>query len=163
MKKVYIIRHAKSSWEEPWSNDHDRPLAPRGLRDAPRMGKHLKSNSIFPDKISSSTALRAKKTAKIIAKELSYPLDKIEFEKGLYHASAHTYLDFIQHQEDEINCLFLIGHNPGMNGLIHLLGVALDNLPTAGICGFQTEAKSWADFKPENAKFIYLDYPKKKA
>lgn len=161
MKKVYVIRHAKSSWDEPWSNDHDRTLAARGLRDAPKMGKRLKSERIYPSKILSSTALRARQTAELIAKELKFPIHEIEFNKGLYHASAQTYLHFIQDQEDQINCLFLIGHNPGMNDLIHLLGVDLDNLPTAGICGFQSKENHWADFKPEKTKLIYLDYPKK--
>ncbi len=162
MKKVYLIRHAKSSWEEPWSKDHDRPLAPRGLRDAPKMGKRLKSEGICPDKIISSTALRAQETANLIAKEIKFPVKKIEFEEGLYHASAGTYLQFIQRQDNKTDCIFLIGHNPGMNDLIHYLGIDLDNLPTAGICGFQTKEKSWKDFNPETVKLIYLDYPKKK-
>lgn len=163
MKKVYLIRHAKSSWEEPWSNDHDRPLAPRGLRDAPKMGKRLKLKGIIPDKIISSTALRAKETAELIAEELKFPVKKIDFDSRLYHASASTYLHFIRQQDDKIDCLFVIGHNPGMNELIHHLGIDLDNLPTAGICGFESKENSWSDFKPKKTKMIYLDYPKKKA
>ena len=73
MKNLILIRHAKSSWDNPWQDDHDRPLAERGLRDAPRMAKRLKQKGIFPDIMLSSTALRAIETAKITAQELSFP------------------------------------------------------------------------------------------
>lgn len=161
MKKIFLIRHAKSSWDEPWSRDHDRPLAPRGLKAAPIMGKRLSKKDIFPDLIISSTAERAKETAILIAKELGTTDQKIVLESMLYHAPPSTYLNVIRQQTESIQTLFLVGHNPGMTDLIQNLGVDLDNLPTAGICGFTCLAKTWKEFSKENCRFIFIDYPKK--
>jgi phosphohistidine phosphatase len=161
MKKIFLIRHAKSSWDEPWSRDHDRPLAPRGLKAAPIMGKRLSKKDIFPDLIISSTAERAKETAILIAKELGTADQKIVLESRLYHAPPSTYLNVIRQQPESIQTLFLVGHNPGMTDLIQNLGVDLDNLPTAGICGFTCLANTWKEFSEENSQLIFIDYPKK--
>ncbi|WP_026945578.1 SixA phosphatase family protein [Algoriphagus marincola] len=161
MKKIFLIRHAKSSWDETWLRDHDRPLAPRGLKAAPIMGKRLLKTEIFPDLIISSTAKRAKETASLIAKELGIANQKIVLDSSLYHAPPSTYLKVIRQQPESIQTLFLVGHNPGMTDLIQNLGVPLDNLPTAGICGFTCLAKTWKDFSEENSQLIFIDYPKK--
>ncbi|WP_100627848.1 SixA phosphatase family protein [Algoriphagus formosus] len=161
MKKIFLIRHAKSSWDEPWLRDHDRPLAPRGLKAAPIMGKRLLKKEIFPDLIISSTAERAKETAILVAKELGTTNQKIVLESSLYHAPPSTYLKVIRQQPESIQTLFLVGHNPGMTDLIQKLGVDLDNLPTAGICGFTCLANTWKEFSKENSQLIFIDYPKK--
>jgi phosphohistidine phosphatase len=163
MKKIILIRHAKSSWEEPWTRDHDRPLAPRGLKAAPLMGERLVHRKIYPDLIISSTAERAKKTAILMAEQLGAAKHKILLESSLYHAPPSTYLKIIKEQPESIETLFLVGHNPGMTDLIQELGVDLDNLPTAGICGFESTAKNWPLFSRENCQFLFLDYPKKKS
>lgn len=162
MKKLILIRHAKSSWDKPWQNDHDRPLADRGLRDAQKMAKRLKKRGIHPDIILSSTALRAIQTAQITAQELSYPEEKIECEKNLFHASPNMILKCIHQQKDSHDTLFLIGHNPGMNELINELGIDLDNLPTCGHIGFKLDAKSWSELNRKTVQFWFIDYPKKK-
>ncbi|TDK48823.1 SixA phosphatase family protein [Algoriphagus formosus] len=161
MKKIFLIRHAKSSWDEPWLRDHDRPLAQRGLKAAPIMGKRLLKKEIFPDLIISSTAERAKETAILVAKELGTNNQKIVLESSLYHAPPSTYLKVIRQQPESIQTLFLVGHNPGMTDLIQNLGVDLDNLPTAGICGFTCLANTWKEFSKENSQLIFIDYPKK--
>ena len=90
MKRLTLIRHAKSSWDDASLPDFDRPLNERGLRDAPKIGVHLAQNSItLPDKIISSPALRGISTACLIAKEIGYPEDTIELEPRLYEASLH--------------------------------------------------------------------------
>lgn len=161
MKNLILIRHAKSSWDNPWQNDHDRPLAERGLRDAPKMAKRLKKKGIYPDIILSSTALRAIETAKITAKELSFPEEKIEGVKSLFHASPNIILKCIHQQKDTVETLFVFGHNPGMNDLINELGVKLDNLPTSGQLGFKLDAESWSELNRKNVQFWFVDYPKK--
>lgn len=161
MKKLILIRHAKSSWDKPWQNDHDRPLAERGLRDAPEMAKRLKKRGIKPEIILSSTALRAIQTAKITAQELNFPEEKIETEKNLFHASPNMILKIIHMQKDTHETLFVFGHNPGMNELINELGVDLDNLPTSGQIGFKLDAESWSELNRKNVKFWFIDYPKK--
>ena len=160
MKKIILIRHAKSAWDNPWLDDHDRPLAPRGLKDAPTMGKRLHARGIHPDLILSSTAVRALETAQIIARELDYP-GEIKAEKKLYHASASGILKVLQIQSDTLHTVFLVGHNPGLNDLISLLGGSIDNLPTSGQYGFQADIIHWNDLDRKNTRFWFLDYPKK--
>jgi phosphohistidine phosphatase len=163
MKKIILIRHAKSSWDNPWLADHDRPLAERGIMDAPRMAKKLKKRGITPDLILSSTALRAAETAKITAKELGYPEADISWEKNLFHASPSTILKYIHMQKDSKSTLLVFGHNPGFNELIDFLGGELENLPTCGQFGFKLKSEKWADLKPETAEFWFFDFPKKKS
>lgn len=163
MKKIILIRHAKSAWDNPWLPDHDRPLSDRGLRDAPIMAKRLKKRKIQPDLILSSTAIRAVETAKIIAKELEFPEEEIVYEKNLYHAPPNKILKYIHLQKDSKDTLVVIGHNPGFNELIEYLGGNLDNLPTSGQFGFLVKCDQWSDFGPKTAEFWFLDFPKKKS
>lgn len=162
MKKIILIRHAKSAWDNPWLSDHDRPLSERGLRDAPKMAKHLKKRNINPEIILCSTAKRAVQTAQIIAKEFEFPEDKIIFEENLYHAQPNIILKYIHHQKDSKNTMLVIGHNPGFNELITHLGGKLENLPTSGQFGFKLKAEKWNDLSPKTAEVWFLDYPKKK-
>mgnify|MGYP002795369038 CR=1 FL=1 len=95
MKKIILVRHAKSAWDNPLLNDHDRPLAPRGLRDDPKMAKRLSKGGIEPDLILCSTAKRAVQTAEIFAREMGYKQPEIELKKNCYHASENTLLKYI--------------------------------------------------------------------
>jgi phosphohistidine phosphatase len=161
MKKLVIIRHAKSSWDDPFLNDHDRPLAERGLKDAPKMAKRLKKEKIHPDAIISSDAERAKATAIITAEYLDFSPKKIDFKNDLYHASVTELLSEIKKTNDEVKTLFLVGHNPGLNDLIWKFGGEIDNLPTAGQFGLKFDIKNWDEVSSKNAKFWFFDYPKK--
>jgi phosphohistidine phosphatase len=163
MKKLVIIRHAKSSWDDPFLDDHKRPLADRGIHDAPLMAKRLKKEKIFPDVIISSDAERAKATAIITANHLDYPENKIRFSKNLYHANVSQLLSEIKKTEDHVKTLFLVGHNPGLNDLIWKLGGEIDNLPTAGQFGIKFDVKKWENISAKNAEFWFFDYPKKYA
>lgn len=162
MKKIILVRHAKSSWDDPFLNDHDRPLADRGIADAPKMAKRLKKKGIVPDLILSSTALRAAETAKITAKILGGSEDDISWEKGLFHAAPNQILKIIRMQKDSFNTLLVFGHNPGFNDLITYLGGDLDNLPTSGQFGFKLKSEHWADLSPETAEVWFFDFPKNK-
>jgi phosphohistidine phosphatase len=161
MRQILLIRHAKSAWDNPHLSDHDRPLSPRGLRDAPSMAKRLKSKSIIPDLILSSTATRAKQTAEITALNLDLDPSIIQLNQALYHASPKTILRQIAALTDpSIRTLFLIGHNPGFNDLIGYLGGDIDNLPTAGQFGFNLKIDHWHEISRERAEVWYFDYPK---
>ncbi|MFN3997809.1 SixA phosphatase family protein [Algoriphagus sp.] len=163
MKKIILVRHAKSSWDDPFLNDHDRPLAERGIADAPIMAKRLKKKGIVSDLILSSTALRAAETARTTAKILGYPAEQIHWEKGLFHASPNQILKIIRMQNDAANTILVFGHNPGFNDLIIYLGGDLDNLPTSGQFGFKLKTDHWAELKPETVEVWFFDYPKKKS
>ncbi|MFC4871525.1 SixA phosphatase family protein [Negadavirga shengliensis] len=162
MKRLLICRHAKSAWDNPLLSDQRRPLAARGLRDAPKMAKRLKKKGIFPDHILSSNAVRAFETAKIMAKEIGYETSRIETSRELYLASANAILKQIRVMPDHINTLFIFGHNPGFNDLIETLGGDIFNLPTSGQFGFRFAVNSWASIGRENAEEWFFDYPKNK-
>lgn len=161
MKKLLLYRHAKSSWDDPYIEDHERPLAARGLRDAPYMAQRLKKRGIFPDSILSSDAERAKATALITAENLHFPKEQIIRNADLYHASKMALLREIKKTDDRFELLFLFGHNPGLTELINFLGGDLDNLPTCGQFGFILNIHRWADITAENAEVWFYDYPKK--
>jgi len=160
MKKLVIIRHAKSSWERPYLDDHSRPLAERGLKDAPKMAKRLKKKGIIPDAILSSDAERAKKTALITAEILDFPKGKIHFTPNLFHCSTNTLFDEIKKTEDKVETLFLFGHNPGLNDLISKFGGEIDNLPTCGQFGLTFDVNSWQEISPQKSKLWFFDFPK---
>lgn len=162
MKKLILMRHAKSAWDNPALSDHDRPLAERGLEDAPKMAKRLHKRGIQADLMISSTALRAKDTARFVAKELSYPKDKIILESNLFHASHHSILKHLRMMDDKHNIVLVFGHNPGFTDVVTFLGGNIDNLPTAGQFGFTLKSDHWAELKPETTETWFFDYPKKK-
>ncbi|WP_439490616.1 SixA phosphatase family protein [Algoriphagus sp.] len=161
MKKIILVRHGKSAWDNPLLADHDRPLAERGLRDVPVMGFRLIQRGISPDLILSSTATRAAQTAKKISKVLDLDQAKLVYQKSLYHASASTLLKLVQGLDDSYSLVFLVGHNPGMNDLIEVLGGNIDNLPTSGQYGFLADTDQWAKLSPNNSRTWFFDYPKK--
>jgi phosphohistidine phosphatase len=112
MKRLYLLRHAKSSWKDASLADHDRPLAGRGRRASKAMAGHLRDRGIEPDLVLCSTARRARETLDRIAPALG--TTAIEIEPALYGASAHGLLDRLRSVPDEIESVMLIGHNPAM-------------------------------------------------
>ncbi|WP_158856865.1 SixA phosphatase family protein [Lunatibacter salilacus] len=160
MKRLVICRHAKSAWDDPFLSDHHRPLAPRGLRDAPEMAKRLKKRGIYPDAILTSNARRALQTAQITKDELGVGNENIVITDQLYHAGSRSILNQIRHSLPDVDTLFIFGHNPGFNELIEALGQPIENLPTCGQYGIIFEVEKWEDIGAENALFWFFDYPK---
>ena len=165
MKRLTLVRHAKSSWSDPYAADHDRVLARRGERDAPRMGRRLRARNVRPSLILSSTAVRALETARIFAHELGLSRAFPETERELYHADAYTLLDIVRRQDDACPDLMLVGHNPGMTRVVNVLlpEYPLDNLSTAGIVAIDFDIETWQDAEPSAATLAFHDYPKNRA
>jgi phosphohistidine phosphatase len=161
MKKLVLIRHAKSAWDDPFLSDHQRPLAERGLRDAPRMAQRLKKRGVMPEAMISSDAERAKTTALITAEQLKFQKEKIQLTPDLYHSSASEILRVIQQCNDSIETLFVFGHNPGFNDFIDKMGFEIDNLPTSGQFGIEFEVDFWSEISAKNANKCFFDCPKK--
>ena len=111
MKQLILLRHAKSSWDDDVA-DVDRPLAARGERDAPRMGKRLKARHARPDLIVTSHAARAQRTAELVAKALGIKRKELKTERALYLAAPADILGVVAAQDDSLTCLLLVGHNP---------------------------------------------------
>lgn len=161
-KTLYLIRHAKSSWDNTSLSDHDRPLNKRGKRDAPFMAKVLRKKGIKPDLIISSTAIRALDFAKIIAEELDYSRKKIIATKDLYMADERKMLEILRSADDSLNTVFIIGHNPYITEFANsLCNHNLDNIPTSGIFCMEFHVKKWNEINPGTGKFVSFDYPKK--
>jgi phosphohistidine phosphatase len=161
MKSLFLVRHAKSSWDFPEMDDHDRPLSERGKRDAPRMAEWLRGQGAQPDALVSSTARRARKTAQHFAKSFGVDKDEIVRRSAIYEAGPGALLRVIQEMDDEWDTVFFFGHNPGFTSLANLFsGKFIDNVPTCGVVRLEAEVSHWADFGPRNAKQRAFYYPK---
>ena len=162
MKRLYLVRHAKSSWKDPKLDDFDRPLNKRGKRDAPFMGQRLREANVRPDLIISSPAKRAAKTAKIIAAQIAYPLKKIQWTESLYAAGTLILLQVLREIDDSVERAMLVGHNPGLTLLAELLtSETIDNIPTSGAFALDLDIESWSQTGEGSGIPVFLDYPKK--
>jgi len=164
VKTLTIVRHAKSSWNEPGLSDRERPLNKRGQRDAPRMGKRIADAGIRPSLIVSSPATRAWTTAQFIAEELSYPVEFLQRENSLYLASLNDILDVIVAQDDGFSSLMVVGHNPGLTNMVNYLSPGITgNLPTAGVVSVTIDQDHWKIHEQPNTELILHDCPKNNA
>lgn len=150
MKTLLLLRHAKSSWDDPTLPDHDRPLNPRGKKAAPRMGVLLRDEGLLPDLIVTSTAKRARKTAKIVAETSGYTGPVVP-EPALYFEGAGAYLAAIHAADADITRLMLVGHNPDMEEVIHLLTGRVERMPTAALAAIDLNVARWDEVEFEQA------------
>lgn len=160
MKKLYLIRHAKSDWSNPKLDDFDRPLNKRGKHDAPFMGEILHNKVARPDLIISSPAYRARQTTLEIANKINYH-NEIVFNEYIYEANLKTLIDITTYIENNYNTVFLIGHNPSLNLLANYFVNFDKNIPTSGILEIEFDCNSFQDINNKNANLISFDYPKK--
>ena len=162
MKTLYLIRHAKSSWDDPFLDDFDRPLNKRGRADAPRMGKRLKEKSIHPDLMVSSPAERALSTCLIIAEKIGYRVHDIHTDRRLYHASEDQWLSIVREFNDANDEVAMFGHNPGLTEFVNKLNRAFvtDNVPTCGIACMKFPVESWKEVKWGTGEIDFFDFPK---
>ena len=161
MKTLFLVRHAKSSRNEPALQDKDRPLNNRGKRDAPKMGKRLAKREAMPDLILSSPAKRALKTAQLIAKKLDYKLQDIVVDERLYATGADELLHLIRKLGAKPKSVMLVGHNPELTELAHHLSSKITHLPTCAIAEFTIEAKSWTTIGKDKPASVVLYTPEK--
>jgi phosphohistidine phosphatase len=161
MKILTLVRHAKSDWKDVSLSDKQRPLNRRGKRDAPEMGKRIARHGIRPSLIIASPAVRAWKTAKTIAAEISYPTEFLQREESLYLASLNDLLAAVAAQDNGFKSLMVVGHNPGMTDFANFLVPGLtNNLPTAGVVSVQIERDDWSLYEQPTCELIAYDYPK---
>ena len=158
MKTLYIMRHAKSSWDDFSISDFDRSLNARGEEAAPLMGKVLKNKNIKPNLLISSPANRAKTTANIIANIIGVD---ITYQESMYESSEMNIMMILNAIDESVDSCMLVGHNPALTGVINALSsFSLENLPTAGIVAITFEG-FWKDVKPMSGEFLFFEYPKK--
>lgn len=161
MKKLFLIRHAKSSWDEPNLSDYERPLNERGKKDAPMMSSILKEKNIFPDLIISSTAERAAETANIFASELNYT-KTIHYDSRIYEATTQNLLEVVSEIDDDHNLVFLFGHNPGLSNFANFISkTPVLNMPTTCIVGLELTINKWKEVERHSGNVFLYEFPKK--
>lgn len=160
MKTVYLIRHAKSSWDNPELDDYKRPLNRRGKKNAQEMGRRLAHAGIKPDFIVSSPAKRARSTARRIAKQIGYSKNDIVYNRELYLSESDTYLDVVEGYLHQVQSIAIVGHNFAITDLAeHLTGTVFGNVVTCGIVGLSV-ARREAGGLELPLKCLFYDYPK---
>lgn len=147
MKTLYLLRHAKSSWDNSNLDDFDRPLNDRGLKTAPLMGKTMREKGLLPELIVSSPAKRARQTAELI-KDSAQIEGKIEFDERIYAASTSELLLVASELNDENKSAILVGHNPGFENLVRVLTGEFETMPTAALAVLELKIEKWNEIAP---------------
>lgn len=161
MKTLLLVRHAKSSWEEPGQKDFDRPLNERGLRDAPMMAKRLLDKKVKIDLFISSTAKRARKTCGLFMKEFGADPAMMILSPELYLAQPDNFARVIKKIDPSVEHALIVSHNNGITDFANqLTNARVDDMPTCSIFAIKVNTKSWADFEKAEKEFWFFDYPK---
>ena len=168
MKRILLLRHAKSSWGDDGLDDHDRALAARGERAAGLVGSHLARQGLRPDLVLCSSALRAQQTWERVLERLPEPSPH-RVEPDLYLAAARTLFERLYGLEDGVEIAMLVGHNPGMGDLAVALSGAGDaravermraKFPTAALAVIDAEIPGWKDLASEACRLASFTTPK---
>jgi phosphohistidine phosphatase len=164
-RRVYVLRHAKSSWDDPALADHDRPLNERGRRAAKAMRRHLAGAGIAPDVVLCSTAVRARQTLERLEPALDGAAVSVDAQ--LYGAGARTLLDRMRALPESVGSVMVIGHNPGLQELV--LGLAAPGpsrdrvalkFPTAALATLAFDAAGWRALAPGAAELVAYTRPR---
>ena len=162
MKRLVIVRHAKSMHESYVETDIERHLAGRGYGDIEQSAAFLKAKGLHPDLIVSSPAIRAYSTALIVANRFGYKSDKIQLNSSVYEASVNSLMYVVQELNESAETVFLFGHNPGLTELINALcGFTLTNLPTSGVAIIEFPITHWNKIDFEIGKCVEMYSGKK--
>lgn len=159
MKTLLLLRHAKSDWGDSSLKDFDRPLADRGERDAPRIGKALRKRGVTPDVIVASPAARAKATVQAAMKAAKVELN-VTFDESIYGASSAELMKLIRRLPDANECALLVGHNPGFEDLVGRLTGSEERMPTAALACIEFQIEHWNDVDDGKGKLVWLLTPK---
>jgi len=160
MKTLLILRHAKSGWDDPSLPDHDRPLTERGKKDAKRIGHLLLEHGLVPDRIISSTAKRAHKTAGKVGKACGYA-GQVETTNRLYLASPPQIIEVLREVDDECARVLVVAHNPGLEELLRQLTAQPEAMPTATLAQVAVDIDSWQGLSvPSGGALVQVWRPK---
>jgi phosphohistidine phosphatase len=161
LKTLFLVRHAKSSWSDATLADRERPLAKRGRRAARRMGRRLAERKARPDLMISSPALRALKTARLMARKLQHPRRRIQVDDTLYAATLAAVLRRVRDLDERYARVMLFGHNPQIAQLVRHFSRRITPMPTCAVACFTFAADAWSDVGPQTLRHVEFDYPKK--
>ena len=165
VRRLHLLRHAKSSWDEDGLRDRDRPLAPRGRRAARRIASWARKHEVRPQLVVSSPAVRARETLQGVLPGLGKP--EVWIETALYAASAETLLERVHALPDEAEDAMLVGHNPGLGDLLLLLAEPSElreraeaKVPTGALATLEADIERWADLEPGGARVVSFVVPR---
>lgn len=144
MKTLLLMRHAKSSWKDHDLEDQLRPLNKRGKKDAPLMGLLIREKELTPQQILSSTAERARETTQSIIETTGFT-GKVEYLESFYLGEPENYLDVLHFLPDDVERVMIMGHNPGLEGLLQILTGAVEPLSTAAIAYIVLPIRHWSE------------------
>ncbi len=161
MKTVYLVRHAKSSWDNMDLRDIERPLNERGLRDAPFMAKLMKAKGAKPDALIASPAVRALTTAMFFKEELAVAGQDVWIRDEIYEAFTTQITSLIQKLPEDLDTVMLFGHNPTFTGVANLFTKSyIPNMPTCGVVRIDAEVSHWGEFNERTARVTEVSFPK---
>ena len=146
MKALLVLRHAKSSWNDPARDDHERPLNKRGRRDGARMGELVREHGLIPDIVISSDAVRARLTAEAVVEAARYA-GEILLDPHLYMACPADILSLLRMVQENAETVMIVGHNPGLEELVEQLTGERQDLPTAALAQIVLPIDQWRDLK----------------
>ncbi|WP_166381921.1 MULTISPECIES: SixA phosphatase family protein [unclassified Polaribacter] len=159
MKTLYIVRHAKSSWEYSGIEDIDRPLKKRGIKDAHLMSKFLAKEIGRPDVFVSSSANRALHTSVIFCENFEFPLSNLQVKRQLYSFSDGYLVKTVNALDDGFNSAIIFSHDHGINSFVNKFGnKPISHVSTCGVVGIQFEDKHWKNIK--KGKTFMIEFPK---
>lgn len=160
MKRVLLFRHGKSDWSVEYGRDHERPLNPRGIGAAERMGLFLAALGQTPDHVVSSTAVRASETVRLARGAGEWPCE-VELAAELYEASVEDALNVIRRCDPAQDSLLLAGHEPTLSLLGGMLiGNAWLKFPTAALARIDCDAPAWSEVSAGRGRLAWLVTPK---
>ena len=161
-RELLILRHAKSAWDTGAARDIDRPLASRGEKAAPRVGRWLMKQELIPDYVVSSPAERARQTVLAVCREVGFDPDRIQWDERVYGAWTRTLIYVLRETPDDTRRVLIAGHNPGLEDLVRTLSAdpvsTPENgklMPTAALARFEI-SDSWADLGPGSGQLLSI-------
>lgn len=160
MKTLYILRHAKSSWDNPLLADFERPLNKLGMEAAPLIGEIIYKNRFDPELLLSSPAKRAKQTA-VLVREVGALKPEIRFDERIYEASPQTLVQIVSELGEQADSVLLVGHNPGLEGLIRFLTGETHAMPTSALAVIDLNAENWSEITADCGTLKNLFRPTK--
>ena len=160
MKQIYILRHAKSSWDNSNLNDFERPLADRGISDAKKMSKFLKDMNIKIDKVLCSNAIRAKETFDLTADGCNFEIDKATYLDKLYFGDTTTIIQDLKELDESLNNILIVGHNPTLHYLVEILtNESINRFTTCNLATISHDGE-WVSLNSQQCSLKSLIRPK---
>ena len=168
MRRLMLLRHAKSDWSKPGERDHDRSLATRGRADAPRVGAYMASHGLVPDLIICSTARRARETCDLVVPAFA-KAPRVVHDAGIYDNNPDALFNVVRNVEPDVQVLLLVGHNPSFQGFADAMAASghgdarqrlREKFPTATLAVIDFPVDAWSDIHPHSGRLDRLISPR---